>query len=97
MTECKVKKRFSNEDGIGNEKHKDRAVNKLFIVSLAENVAESHLNFEKIFTVLKLNDFQYLSAFDMKLTNIFFGIESAASTHPYLWCNISKEEMQDSY
>ena len=26
---------------------------------------------------------------------MFFGIESAASTHPYPWRNISKEKMQD--
>ena len=31
----------------------------------------------------------------MKLANIFFGTESAASTHPCPWCSISKEKMQD--
>ena len=31
----------------------------------------------------------------MKLANIFFGIESATSTHPCPWCKISKEKMQD--
>ena len=30
----------------------------------------------------------------MKLADICFGIETSSSTHPYTWCEISKEEMQ---
>ena len=67
----------------------------MFIIGLVENVAESHSNREKILNILKLNDLQYFCAFDMKLGKTFFGIESAASTHPCPWCNISKEKLQD--
>ena len=67
----------------------------MFIIGLVENVAEFHSNFEKILNILKLNDLQYLCAFHIKLANIFFGIDSAALTHPCPWCKISKEKMQD--
>ena len=67
----------------------------MFIIGLVENVAESHSNFEKILNILKLNDLQYLCAFNIKLGNIFFGIESAASTHPFPWYKINKDKMQD--
>ena len=90
VTEYKVKKKkFSCEKGIGNEKYKDGGLNKFFIIGLVENAAESHSSFEK---TLKLNDLQYLCAFDMKSANIFFEIESAASIHPCSWCNISKKK-----
>ena len=58
-------------------------------------MAESHWNLEKILNILNLNDLHYFCAFDMKFANIFLGIECAASTHPCLWCNISKEKMQN--
>ena len=29
------------------------------------------------------------------MSNTFFGIESAVSTYPCPWCNISNEKMQD--
>ena len=96
MTEYKVKKKkLTYEEGIGDGKYKDGGVNKLLIIGLVENVAESHSNFEKILNILKLNDSQYLCAFDMKLANIYFEIESAATTHPCSWFKISKEKIQD--
>ena len=48
VTECKVKKI--------NIKYKDEGVNKLFIICLVENEAESHSNLEKILNIFELND-----------------------------------------
>ena len=59
------KKRFSYVEGIGNQKYKDRDINKLFIIGLAENVAESCLNLEKIlkiqtrFEALRFEDLRF--------------------------------------
>ena len=46
-------------------------------------------------SIMEMNSHTYFHAFDMKLANLYFGIEGAMSTHPCTWCLSDKQELQD--
>ena len=87
--------KFSYKDGLKRDIFKDGGVKKLIILALIEDVKETYSNIKQLVDLLEIGTDKYFFAFDMKLANIYFGIEAASSTHPCSWCELSKEEMQD--
>lgn len=88
-------KKFSYVEGVKSDSFKDGGVKKLVILALVEDVKESHSNIKSIIDILNIGNNNFFYAFDMKLANLYFGIECAASSHPCPWCEISKDDMQD--
>lgn len=88
-------KKFSYADGLSKENYKDGGVQKLIILAIVEDVKESHENIKMMIDLLEINSYTYFCAFDMKLANLYFGIEGAMSTHPCPWCTSDKKMLQD--
>ena len=96
ILDCEVnepKTKFWYREGIKQDKFKDRGVKKLIILAIVED--ENHQNIKHIIELLGISTKKYFLAFDLKLANIYFGIEAASSTHPCSWCELSKQDMQD--
>lgn len=91
------KKSFSYGDGLRKGSYKDGGVEKLIILAIIEDVKESHETVKMIIDLLEMNCHRYFCAFDMKLANIYFGIEGAMSSHPCPWCLSDKKELQDPH
>lgn len=81
-------------DGIGRNLFKSTSVNKLMILALAPDVAETHMNMFKLWDILDMqSSFEYKQAkvaTDLKMANILLGLMSHSSCHPCSWCDVSR-------
>jgi len=69
------------------------SVKKLFIVSIVEDVTESHANIGSLLKNLNLEKVNLVVACDLKVANILCGIQSHSSMHPCCFCDVSKDNL----
>ena len=65
---------------------KDSGVQKIFILTEAENLEESHEAFEKLFELINVGDTEFTNACDFKAGNILAGISTAMAAYSCLYC-----------
>ena len=70
-------------------------VKKIFIISIAENISETHKNIQKILKPLCLEKIKFIVACDLKIANLLCGIQSHASKHPCCYCDVSSDFLQE--
>ena len=93
---AKVKPKWSYASGACSNKLKDSGVRRLIIVGIAEDVTESYSNLKLFNDLLDLNslrkaenaNFRY--AFDMKVSNCFFGMGPCSSKYGCPWCQMMR-------
>lgn len=96
LDECsRVKgKRSKYCDGIARNLFKSTSVNKLIILGIAPDVAETHANMFALWELLEIRSSfktkQTRVATDLKMANILLGLMSHASCHPCSWCDVSR-------
>ena len=75
----------------------DSSVKKLFIIAISPDVDENYRNLLKMWNLLRLTQaqFGFISAMDLKLGNIMFGLMSHSSNHPCTWCDASKKRLHE--
>jgi hypothetical protein len=86
------KSRFSYSEGAFASKFKDSGVKKLIILAIAEDTYENYANIKILLDLIKINDVEYINAFDMKLANSYIGIGTCASTYPCAWCELPQRD-----
>ena len=86
------KPRFTYSEGAFASKYKDSGVKKLLILAIVEDIVENYANLKILLDLLKINDVEYINAFDMKLANSYIGVGTAASTYPCAWCELPKRD-----
>lgn len=62
-------------------------------MALAQNSQENYENVLKLWSALKINEFQGSIATDLKLANILVGIMAHSSSFPCTYCFVSKNEL----
>ena len=78
----------------GKNLFQSSGVKKLIILAIVKDAKENYENVAKIIRKLGLDDVDYYAAFDFKLANIFFGIESCSSSHPCVYCETASVEVK---
>ena len=91
------RQRFSYSDGLMADKLKDSGVRRLIIVIIAEKIDENYESLKALFSLLDTYDMKkehklFTYAFDWKAAALFFGLGTAASTYPCLWCIMPKRD-----
>lgn len=87
--------RFSYSEGAFASNFKDSGVKKLMILAIGEDVYENYTNIKVLLDLIKIDDIEYINAFDMKLANAYIGIGTAASTYPCAWCELPKKDFNN--
>ncbi len=84
----KTNKKFKN-DSLSS------GVKKIFIISIAENISETHENIQKILKPLDLEKIKFIVACDLKVANLLCGIQSHSSKHPCCYCDVNSEFLEE--
>lgn len=75
---------------LSSKPFKESGVKRLHIVALAPNLTEKYEYISLIWNLLKLNDFKYVVAGDLKIINIIVGIMAHSSSNPCPYCEVKK-------
>ncbi|KAK6168741.1 hypothetical protein SNE40_019926 [Patella caerulea] len=90
-----VQKRLKYSEGAFQGKFIDSGVKKLLLIAITEDVKESYDNVNPILDLLKLDRVEFMSAFDLKLANVYLGIGTHSSTYPCPWCETAKKDFSN--
>ena len=94
-------KKWSYADGACSNQLKDSGVRRLMIIGIVESINESYQNLKMLTELLNINALKnldgaiYSNAFDMKVANAFFGISTATSSCPCVWCQMKRALFSD--
>jgi hypothetical protein len=92
--QTKKDSKWSYKDGVRNNFFQSGGVKKLILLAIVKDAKENYENVAKVIKKLGLDDIHYYAAFDFKLANIFFGIESCSSSHPCVYCEATSVEVK---
>ena len=70
----------------------DTGVKCQLIVAIAENVSETYKNVK---VLIQANDVSSCISCDLKLANIFCGIQSHSSKHLCCWCDVDSDNLSE--
>lgn len=80
-------------DGISPKSFKNSGVKISFILGLVPTTQDNYENVSKLWSFLKLNEFQGTLATDLKLVNILGGLITHASSTPCTYCDTTEREL----
>jgi hypothetical protein len=89
------RKRSKYAEGAYHSQFVDGGVKQLLIIAIVEEVKESYENLSSIMDLLKLDRINFMSAFDMKLANVFLGLGTHSSKYPCPWCELPRNEFSN--
>ncbi len=78
-----------------DEELKDGGVLKLFVVAIAEDLAESYQAISELLRLIQAEKVGFFLACDMKVANIYAGIQNHASSFPCPWCLAPKSKLNE--
>ena len=76
-------------------KFKNSGVNKIFLLAASPKTPESYANCKVVLDRVLTGNVKYHFAADLKMANICLGIMSHASTHPFPYCEGTKNVFED--
>lgn len=90
----KENRRQSYGEGVAAKKFKYSGVKKLLLIGLAEFSQENYDNVERLWSILKIQEFQDATiATDLKLGNILVGLMAHSSCFPCTWCTAERDSL----
>ena len=75
------------EEQESENKYMNSGVQKVLIIAIVEDIPEKYENLRLVLEKLSLEDVNYYIAFDLKCTNVLFGLSSHAGKKACLWCS----------
>ena len=75
------------EEQESENKFMNSGVQKVLIIAIVEDIPEKYKNLRLVLEKLSLEDVNYYIAFDLKCTNLLFGLSSHAGKKACLWCS----------
>lgn len=93
--DVKSKQRFSYQEGPMPNKFKDSGVKKVIPIAFIQSAQESYENLELITLETGLNVMDFTPACDMKMGLTLYGLGTAASKCPCIWCDLAKHLFGD--
>lgn len=70
----------------------DGGVKKIMLLAIAQGVRETYKNLKNMLDLLDMQGVRYYASMDMKMANIFLGLQACSSTHPCPWCECPKND-----
>lgn len=95
--EPKIKKRRKfSDDSSPSQFFQYSGVKKQFIVGLLQNVQEGYENVKQLWSDIGIDKLNGTTSADLKLCNTISGVMPCSSTYPCCYCEVSKENLEDS-
>ena len=89
-------KRMKYPEGAFSKDSKSGSVKKLIILAICQEIPENYENLKSILAIMDLDQISFISALDMKLALIMFGLSGASATFPCVWCDLNKLNFLDN-
>ncbi|KAJ8665899.1 hypothetical protein QAD02_007561 [Eretmocerus hayati] len=88
------KRRLYASGGTVGQKSKLTSVNRLIMLCIVPNIAETYDNVKLLFQLTNINKISFKYVSDIKLLLTTNGLQTASATCPCPWCNITLQELR---